>query len=113
VAGAVRLSALTAAERHQLRLEAKRLRYALEGFETLFRRRRFDDYRELLAEIQDDLGRANDAAVAARLMAELKAPASLTQFARGWLAAQTHSSVALLERHAERLAIAKLPREKT
>lgn len=113
VAGALRLSALTPAERHRLRLEAKRLRYALEGFETLFRRRRFDDYRELLAEIQDDLGRANDAAVAARLMAELEAPAGFTQFARGWLAAQTHSSVALLERHAERLATAKLPREKT
>lgn len=112
VTGALRLSALTPAERHRLRLEAKRLRYALEGFETLFRRRRFDDYRELLAEIQDDLGRANDAAVAARLMAELKAPASFTQFARGWLAAQTHSSVALLERHADRLATAKLPREK-
>ena len=112
VAGALRLSALTPAERHRLRLEAKRLRYALEGFETLFRRRRFDDYRELLAEIQDDLGRANDAAVAARLMAALKAPASFTQFARGWLAAQTHSSVTLLERHADRLATAKLPREK-
>jgi CHAD domain-containing protein len=112
VAGALRLSALTPAERHRLRLEAKRLRYALEGFETLFRRRRFDEYRELLAEIQDDLGRANDAAVAARLMAELEAPATLTQFARGWLAAQTHSSVTLLERHADRLATAKLPREK-
>ena len=112
VAGALRLSALTPAERHQLRLEAKRLRYALEGFESLFRSRRFDDYRDLLAEIQDDLGRANDAAVATRLMAELKAPAAFTQFARGWLAAQTHSSVALLERHADRLATAKLPREK-
>jgi inorganic triphosphatase YgiF len=112
VAGALRLSALTPAERHRLRLEAKRLRYALEGFECLFRRRRFGDYRELLAEIQDDLGRANDAAVAARLMSELKAPTSFTQFARGWLAAQTHSSVALLERHADRLATAKLPREK-
>ena len=113
VGGARQLSALTAAERHRLRLEAKRLRYALEGFETLFRRRRFSDYRELLAEIQDDLGRANDAAVAGRLLGELAPPATLANFARGWLAAETHSSVELLQRHEERLAAASPPREKS
>ena len=112
-AGARELSALTPAERHRLRLEAKRLRYALEGFETLFRRKGFATYRELLAEIQDDLGRANDAAVAARLLGELKPPATLANFARGWLAAETHSSVAALDRHSERLAATKPPREKT
>jgi inorganic triphosphatase YgiF len=113
LAGARRLSALPPAERHQLRLEAKRLRYALDGFETLFRHSRLGAYRELLAEIQDDLGRANDAAVATRLLADLKPPGGLAQFARGWLGAQTHSSVELLGRHAARLADAKLPRLKT
>ena len=112
LAGARRLSALPPAERHQLRLEAKRLRYALDGFETLFRRGRLGAYRELLAEIQDDLGRANDAAVATRLLADLKPPGGLAQFARGWLGAETHSSVQLLGRHAARLAEARLPRLK-
>ena len=110
VAGARKLSALTPSERHELRLEAKRLRYALEGFETLLRRRRFARYRELLSEIQDDLGRANDAAVAGRLLDELPLPPRFGQFARGWLAAETHSSVAALGRHGERLAEARVPR---
>jgi triphosphatase len=111
--GARQLSALSPTQRHRLRLEAKRLRYALDGFETLFRRGRFAAYRELLAEIQDDLGRANDAAVATRLLADLKPPEGLAQFARGWLGAETHSSVALLGRHAARLAQARLPRLKS
>ena len=110
VAGAQRLSALTPGERHELRLEAKRLRYALEGFEDLLRHRRFEAYRALLAEIQDDLGRANDAAVAQRLLGELQVPQRFAEFARGWLAAETHSSVAALGRHGERLAEARVPK---
>ncbi|MEO5676908.1 MAG: CHAD domain-containing protein [Usitatibacter sp.] len=110
VAGARQLSALAPAERHQLRLEAKRLRYALEGFEALLRRRRFAAYREALSEIQDDLGRANDAAVAMRLLDEIALPPDLGEFMRGWLAAETHSSIGPLERHEQRLAAAQPPR---
>jgi len=98
-----RLSALTPAERHALRLDAKRLRYALEGLAPLFRRKRVAAHLEALSEIQDDLGRANDAAVAARLLAELSPPTGLAEFARGWFAAQAHASAAGLERHAQRL----------
>ena len=98
-----RLSALTPAERHALRLDAKRLRYALEGFASLFRRRRVGAHLEALSEIQDDLGRANDAAVAARLLQELSPATSLAQFARGWFAAEARASAAGLERHAQRL----------
>ncbi len=110
VAGARQLSALAPAERHQLRLEAKRLRYALEGFEALLRRGRFATYREELSEIQDDLGRANDAAVATRLVGEMGPPAALGDFMRGWLAAEAHSSLGPLERHEQRLAAARPPR---
>ncbi|HUP97901.1 MAG TPA: CHAD domain-containing protein [Usitatibacter sp.] len=112
VARASRLSALTPVQRHELRLEAKRLRYALEGFETLLGGKRYQAYRELLAEIQDDLGRANDAAVAARLLPELDLPTRFAHFARGWLAAETHSSVAALARHGDLLATARMPRER-
>jgi len=98
------LSALTPAERHALRLDAKRLRYALEGLSPLFRRKRVAAHLDALSEIQDDLGRANDAAVAARLLAELPPPAGFAEFARGWFAAQEHASAAGVERHAGALA---------
>jgi triphosphatase len=104
LADAARLSALTPAERHELRLDAKRLRYALEGLAPLFRAKRVQAHLEALSEIQDDLGRANDAAVAARLLAELRPPAGFSEFARGWFAAQEHASAAGLERHAAVLA---------
>jgi triphosphatase len=104
LADAARLSALTPAERHALRLDAKRLRYALEGLAPLFRARRVEAHLDALSEIQDDLGRANDAAVASRLLAELRPPAGFAEFARGWFAAQEHASAAGLERHAVMLA---------
>jgi inorganic triphosphatase YgiF len=104
VADAQRLSALTTAERHALRLDAKRLRYALDGMASLFRPKRVDAHLAALGEIQDDLGRANDAAVAQRLLGELSPPGGFAQFARGWFAAESHASVAGLERHAPRLA---------
>jgi inorganic triphosphatase YgiF len=115
VSDAGRLSSLTTAERHALRLDAKRLRYALDGMASLFRPRRVEACLASLSEIQDDLGRANDAAVAQRLLAEVKVPAPFAQFARGWFAAEAHASAAGLERHALRLsAVKKLkPREAT
>ena len=104
VADAGRLSALTTAERHALRLDAKRLRYALDGMASLFRAKRVAAHLAALGEIQDDLGRANDAAVAERLLSELSPPAGFAQFARGWFAAEAHASAASLGRHAPRLA---------
>jgi inorganic triphosphatase YgiF len=101
---AARLSALTPAERHALRLDAKRLRYALEGLAPLFKARRVEAHLDALSEVQDDLGRANDAAVAARLLSQLRPPAPFGEFARGWFAAQEHASAAGLERHAALLA---------
>lgn len=106
-AGARRLSILTPAERHQLRLEAKKVRYAAEGFAPLFRAKRVERYLEVVSDIQDDLGRANDAAVAARLLEEIRMPAAFAHFARGWLAAHAQSGAAGLERHGDRLAQAK------
>lgn len=100
---AQQLSSLTTAERHALRLDAKRLRYALDGMASLFRAKRVEAYLAVLSDIQDDLGRANDAAVAQRLLAEVKVPGAFAQFARGWFAAEAHASAAGLERHALRL----------
>jgi inorganic triphosphatase YgiF len=104
LADAQRLSSLTDEERHALRLDAKRLRYALDGMASLFRPKRVEAHLAALGEIQDDLGRANDAAVAQRLLSELSPPPGFVQFARGWFAAEAHAAAAGLERHAQRLA---------
>ena len=107
LAHALRMSALTPGERHEMRLDAKRLRYALEGLAPLFRRKGAKAHLEALSEIQDDLGRANDAAVAQRLLDELSPPAAFAQFARGWFGAQASTGAAGLERHAQVLEAMK------
>jgi inorganic triphosphatase YgiF len=65
---------MTADERHALRIAAKKLRYAADGFATLFPARRTKAYRDALATLQDVLGTLNDAFVAANLAASLDAP---------------------------------------
>jgi inorganic triphosphatase YgiF len=107
LADARRLSLLGPEERHALRLDAKRLRYAIEGLATLFKPKRLEARVQALSDIQDDLGRANDAAVAARLFAQLSPPAALAQFARGWFAAQAQASVAGFDLHVRRLESAQ------
>lgn len=75
--------------RHAARLAAKKLRYATEFFAPLFGRRRTRDYLKALAALQEELGAWNDAAVAARIAAELagaRSPAAAA-FA-GWAAAR-------------------------
>lgn len=101
------LAGFTAAQRHELRIAAKRLRYGVEGFAPLFRAKRVAAYVETLSDIQDDLGQANDAATAARLLDELALPGAFREYARGWLAAFTRASVAGLESHVARLGDAR------
>jgi triphosphatase len=103
VGSAQDLGAMTDAERHRVRIGAKRLRYVAEGFASLYRKKRMDRYLHALSKLQDDLGRANDARVAERLLGELAAPAPFTAFARGWLAAETRSSLENLARAVKRV----------
>jgi triphosphatase len=91
------------AERHGVRIGAKRLRYVAEGFASLYRKKRMQAYLAALSRLQDDLGRANDAAVAERLLAELAAAAAFAAFARGWLAAETRASLGDLARALDRV----------
>ncbi len=64
---------LDAARRHQVRKEAKKLRYATEFFASLFssgkRNERRIAFRDALEEVQDELGALNDLAVAPELLA--------------------------------------------
>ncbi|AGK50153.1 CHAD domain protein [Burkholderia thailandensis MSMB121] len=85
--GAGRLTTLDAAARHRVRIDAKRLRYALEFFSSLASRRTREGTVRLLARVQNALGEANDAAVALRCLERLSAPPYQLGFARGYGAA--------------------------
>lgn len=65
------LAELPAETLHQIRLRAKRLRYAAEMLAPLYRRRGARRTIRRLAELQDRLGHLNDGNVAAALMAQL------------------------------------------
>ncbi len=65
------LSGLPAAELHETRKQAKRLRYATEFFAPLFAGKAARKYIARLAELQEVLGAVNDTATAADLMDQL------------------------------------------
>jgi inorganic triphosphatase YgiF len=105
------VEAMPHAQRHHVRIGAKRLRYVADGFAALYAKKSMNAYLEALSAVQDDLGRANDAAVAERLLRELAAPAPFTAFASGWLASETRSSLENIARGVKRVDRA-LPWEK-
>ena len=65
------LAGLDDARRHKLRIAAKKLRYALEGFGPLFEAKAVDRFIDHLKDLQDQLGALNDAVVAGRLVERL------------------------------------------
>lgn len=89
-----RLPQADPAERHRVRIAAKKTRYASEFFQSLQPSKRVRPYIAALADLQDTLGWLNDAAVADGLLASLQQPGSATAelagaagFARGYLSA--------------------------
>lgn len=97
------LGTLTAAQRHDVRIAAKRLRYGVDGLAAVFPRKRVHRYLAALSDLQDALGRANDAASASRLLDELAAPEAFAAFARGWFAALAQPDTVLLDALVARL----------
>ena len=67
------LSTLAAEDRHQLRIELKKVRYACEFFRSLYDDRTTARYLTALKRLQDDFGHLNDIAVAKRLLDDLSA----------------------------------------
>ena len=59
------------AQRHKVRIAAKRLRYATDFFRSLYPAKSVKRYIKRLAALQDVLGQLNDAVVAKRLFGEL------------------------------------------
>jgi CHAD domain-containing protein len=88
-----RLVSATAAERHQVRIAAKKARYAAEFFGSLEPAGCVKRYVGRLASLQDVLGSLNDATVADRLLREIAtaypALSGSAFFARGYLRAET------------------------
>jgi inorganic triphosphatase YgiF len=90
---------LSPAERHALRIAAKKLRYAVEFFAGLYPRKRACPYLAALAALQDVLGALNDAAVAQRLLAELAAPrGQAAGIVGGWMVCASRERLAGLDR---------------
>jgi triphosphatase len=82
---------ISANERHQVRIAAKKMRYATEFFQSLLSEKKVQPYIEALTKLQNELGWFNDAAVADRLLNELQHSHANLQgnigFVRGYLAA--------------------------
>jgi inorganic triphosphatase YgiF len=89
-----------AAERHQVRIAAKKLRYAAEFFASLYPPKRVRRYVDALEDLQDILGSLNDTAVAERLLEEAAAaepePVAprVEGLVRGWIAATARHELA-------------------
>ncbi|ACB66220.1 CHAD domain containing protein [Burkholderia ambifaria MC40-6] len=81
------LTSLDTVARHQVRIDAKRLRYALEFFASLASRRTRNETVKTLARVQSVLGEANDTMVAQHHLEQLAAPAYQLGFVRGYGAA--------------------------
>lgn len=80
------------AEFHALRLDGKRMRYLAELFAPLWGRKRGRRFLERLAAVQEQMGLANDAAVARALVAPLSdSPGGnwATGVAEGWVLARS------------------------
>lgn len=59
---------LDAEDRHKVRIQIKKLRYAIEFFLSLYSQRRVRPYLAALKSLQDDLGANNDVEVARKLL---------------------------------------------
>jgi len=89
------LAALPPAERHAVRIAAKKLRYATEFFLPLFPAKPARRYVKALAALQDVLGTLNDCATARRLLAELSAAPETRATAATLAAADAREAQAL------------------
>ena len=97
----------TPSERHVLRIELKKLRYAGEFFASVFPRKRTRRYLRRLSRLQDALGRLNDAATAERtvdrLLERMGAEASVPEqraggLVVGWWTARAQEDLVELRR---------------
>lgn len=96
------LAAASPEERHRARIAAKKLRYCAEFFVTLYPQNRLRSYVGALANLQDELGAINDAAVGAAMIVELGAGGRVDPrvigILQGWMAAGEAPAIKRLSR---------------
>lgn len=94
------LAQLAPAERHEVRISAKRLRYAIEFFQSLFDGKRVKPCLRALSALQDELGKLNDASVASGLLEQLRTLkpelSTASGFMDGYLIATSRQDAAVL-----------------
>ena len=101
------LESSTTAQRHALRVQAKKMRYASEFFAPLFGAKRTRKYVEPLVDLQRELGAANDASVAARTAIRLAPGKTSAAAVAGWTSARGGSDAKRIERRWREVARAK------
>ena len=79
-------AALTPPRRHQVRILAKRLRYALDLFAVALPKQATARYTDALSELQDMLGQLNDASVATAVLPQLTKSARIKKSVQQWSA---------------------------
>ena len=82
---------LTATERHRMRIQFKKLRYALEFLASLLPPKHFAPYQLTLSRLQDTLGLINDHVTALNFAATHASPVSI------WLTGRQELLMAMLE----------------
>jgi len=91
---------MTAPERHRLRIAAKRMRYAVDGFFPLHEGKALQSFQADMSTLQDILGVANDVVVAQQLLGELGSDPELSRacgFIEGFLVAERQAGESALQ----------------
>lgn len=102
-------SALTPERRHEVRILAKRLRYALDLFAVALPKQATARYIDALSELQDVLGMLNDAAVAKTVLPQLSKSARLKKSAHAWFASLEPDRLHDAERRLLNLCTMQMP----
>lgn len=96
------LTVLSPAERHAVRIAAKKLRYAAEFFSSLYPDKRIRKYIGALAALQDVLGAFNDSATTVTLLQEISSTEDMATHQHpegivlGWVQGADHARLAEL-----------------
>lgn len=97
------LASLSSEERHQVRITAKKLRYAAEFFSSLYPHKRVRHYLDALAGVQEVLGALNDAATTLLLLDRVSAEEDAVaqqralELVRGWVGGRSQAQCKDLE----------------
>ena len=102
-------AALSPPRRHRVRILAKRLRYALDLFSVALPKQATSHYVKALAQLQDVLGKLNDATVASSVLPELSKSPRLRASAEEWFRSVERECVPEAERRLLALSTMQKP----